>query len=161
MFQSQSLCFHTNQTIAFSFNQANAYFMANILRKKKKKKLSIGEDLLLNFIVIKETILLIRYFDKSVLFDQFFNTFTMLTTSNSLVQSNARMTSLRLRGKICRDPPNTLSQNNAFGPSESQIHCFGNPKLSSFEIVIGHLMYLASASFDQQWTKGEMFQAKT
>lgn len=50
-----------------------------------------------------------------------------------------------------------MSQNNAFGPSESQIHCFGNPKPSSFEIVIGHLMYLASASFDQQWPKGEMF----
>ena len=67
------------------------------------------------------------------------------------------MTLLRLRGKIYRGHPNTLSQNNAFGPSESQIHCFGNPKPSSFEIVIGHLMYLASASFDQQWPKGEMF----
>ena len=66
------------------------------------------------------------------------------------------MTSLRLRGKICRDPPNTLSQNNVFGPSESQIHCFGNPKLSSFEIVTGCPLHLTP--FDSQLTKGEILQ---
>ena len=48
------------------------------------KRLSLPDEILLN-LMIEEPILLARYFNKPVLFGWFYNTFTMLTTLNSLI----------------------------------------------------------------------------
>lgn len=56
-------------------------------------------ELLLYFTVIKELILLAGYLEKSVLFAQFYSTFTVLPTLKSLVYSIALKVLLRLYGK--------------------------------------------------------------
>ena len=59
-------------------------------------RLSLPGELLFNFIMIEEPISLARCFKKSVLFGQFYNTFTALTTLNPLVWSNTLTALLRL-----------------------------------------------------------------
>ena len=48
--------------------------------------------IILHLIVIEKPILLVKYFDKFAMFGQLYNTFTKLTTLNSLVQSNIIIT---------------------------------------------------------------------
>ena len=55
-------------------------------------------ELLLNFTVIKEFILLARYLEKSILFAQFYSTLTVLPSLKPLVYSIALKVLLRLYG---------------------------------------------------------------
>lgn len=59
-------------------------------------------------------------------------------------------------GTLCREPPNTLAKTTVVGPSRSTP--FGIHKLSPFEVVIGHPMHLAYASFELQLPKGDAHQ---
>ena len=54
------------------------------------KDLSLPGELLVNFIMIEESISLSRCFNQSARFGQFYNTFIELTALNSLVWSNTQ-----------------------------------------------------------------------
>ena len=75
------VCMFSHWTEAFSYRQATASFVAKVLLEK----IIPTWELLLNFIMIKEPITLVRYFNKSALFGWIDNTFTTLTTVNPLV----------------------------------------------------------------------------
>ena len=78
IFQSWSVCFHTGLKPSFADRLLSLLWL-----KSFWKRLSLPEELLSNFIVIEEFILLVRYFDKSALFGWFY--FTVLTALNALV----------------------------------------------------------------------------
>ena len=74
------VCMFSHWTEDFPCRQATASSVAKVLLRR----IIPPGKLLLSFIVIEEPILLIRYFNKSVLFGLFF-TFTALTALNPLV----------------------------------------------------------------------------
>ena len=63
--------------------------MASSMDKVLLEKIIPILGLLLTFIVIKELILLVRYFSKLILFGWFYRTFCVLTTLNLLAYSYA------------------------------------------------------------------------
>ena len=85
MFQTWSVYFHTELKLSLADRLLPLLWLTSF-----GKRLSLLSELLLNLIMIEEPILQVRYFDNSALFGQFY-TFTVLTTLNPLVQSNALM----------------------------------------------------------------------
>ena len=80
MFYSRSVCFLTGLKLYLSDSLLPLLWLKVFWRI-----LHLPGEPLLNFIVIEEHILLVRYFDKSVLLGQFYNIFTALTTLNHRV----------------------------------------------------------------------------
>ena len=148
-----TVCFHTRLKTSLADRLLSLLWIKSLW-----KKLSLPMEVLLNFTVIKEPILLGRYLEKPVLFAEFYSTFTVLTTLNPLVYSTALKALLRLLVKIVEALqipwPKALPLvllNLRFTP-------FGAHKISPFEMVIGFPIHLAPSSFDSQLTKGEILQ---
>lgn len=121
------------------------------------EKVPLLRKLLWNFTVIKEFILLIRYFDKSTLFDQFYNTFTVLTTETSgLVKCINGITKIHLEKLV---DSLQIPWPKALPLSLLNLR-FIRFRIHKFTLWnIGHpIMHLVFASFDLQLTKGEIFQ---
>ena len=75
------VCMFSHWTEAFPCRQATASFAAKALLEKIIPICGIP----LEFIVIKEPILLVRYFNMSLQVGWFYDSFTALTTLNTLV----------------------------------------------------------------------------
>lgn len=75
------VCMFSHWTEDFPCRQATASPVAKVLLEK----VILPGELLSNFIVMEESVLLVKYFDKPVLFSWFYSTFTVLTTLNLLV----------------------------------------------------------------------------
>ena len=107
------------------------------------------------FIFTGELTSLDKCFDKSVLYGQFYNTFTVLTILNHQGYSNAPTASLRLNSQYVEIlqilwPKALVLLNLRSTP-------FGTHKLSLFEIITGFPMHLAPAAFNPQLVKGIFF----
>ena len=80
------VCFHTG------LKPSLADRLLPVLWPKSFWKRLFLPGIILHLIVIEEPILLVKYFDKFVMFGQLYSTFIKLTTLNSLVQTNILIT---------------------------------------------------------------------
>lgn len=106
----------------------------------------------------QRTILLIRYFDKYVLFGQFYNTFPVLTTLNPrLVEYTNNITRTQLATFVEAFQMPQLKELSFVFISLGSTP-FGVCKFLNFEIVTECAVHFSPAFFDSQPIKREPFQ---
>lgn len=124
MSQSRSVCFLTEPKLSFVDRLLPLLWL-----KSCQKRLSLPEEPSSNSIVMKDPILLVRCFDKSVLFGQFYNIFTAFMTLNSQAQLNVLTAFLGFKWQNLQRSSKYLGQKLAIDPFKSQIHLFWVEKM--------------------------------